>query len=144
MIEEIKSIWSIDSKINKTKLDEESLHSSVLHSKYFNLYLKYNRDRRNTKKQYYDMVSIKKQYYLGTMDKDELKEKGWIPFGLKVTNTTLQSYIDSDKDVIDISLKLGEYDDIIEFLKSILDNISKRGFQIKNAIDFIKFQNGIS
>lgn len=144
MLEELIELWAKDSKIDKSSLDNESLKISELHNKYFKIYLKISKRKRNSKAEYYKLLNIKKRYYLGTMDKLELEERGWTPFNLKVAQTQLQPYLDSDQDLIKLSLELGEMDDEIEFCKSILDMVIKRGFQINNAIDFIKFQNGLS
>lgn len=101
-----------------------------------------SKTKRQLKTQYYQALNLKKRYYLGLLDKSELEENNLEPFPLKVTQTQLQPYLDSDKSLVEISIKLGEVEDSIEFVKSILEMISKRGFQIKNAIDFILFQNG--
>ena len=144
MIEELMELWGKDSKIDKSSLDNESLKISELHNKYFKIYLKISKRKRIQKADYYKLLNLKKRYYLGTMDKQEIEEKGWVPFNLKVAQTQLQPYLDSDQDLVKMSLELGEIDDQIEFCKSILDMVIKRGFQINNAIDFIKFQNGLS
>jgi hypothetical protein len=141
-IDEVKELWKKDSVIDKTELDNESLKISQLHSKYFNIYLQMSKTKRQLKTQYYQALNLKKRYYLGLLDKSELEENNLEPFPLKVTQTQLQPYLDSDKSLVEISIKLGEVEDSIEFVKSILEMISKRGFQIKNAIDFILFQNG--
>lgn len=141
-IDEVKELWKKDSVIDKTELDNESLKISQLHSKYFNIYLQTSKTKRHLKTQYYQALNLKKRYYLGLLDKSELEENNLEPFPLKVTQTQLQPYLDSDKSLVEISIKLGEVEDSIEFVKSILEMISKRGFQIKNAIDFILFQNG--
>lgn len=141
-IDEVKELWKKDSTIDKTELDSESLKISQLHSKYFNIYLQFSKTKRQFKTEYYQNLNLKKRYYLGLLDRTELEENNLEPFPLKVTQTQLQPYLDSDKSLIEISVKLGEVEDSIEFVKSILEMISKRGFQIKNAIDFILFQNG--
>lgn len=144
MLEKLMELWGKDSKIDKSSLDNESLRISELHNKYFKIYLGISKKKRQLKSDYFKLLNIKKRYYLGTMDKMELEERGWIPFNIKVTTSQLQPYLDSDNDLIELSLQLGEVEDEIEYCKSILDMVIKRGFQINNAIDFIKFQNGLS
>lgn len=143
-LDELKDLWTKDSKIDKSELSNESLKIPELHNKYFKIFLDISKKKRQTKSDYLKLLNVKKKYYLGTMDKNELEERGWVPFNLKVTMTQLQPYIDSDNDLIELSLKIGDIDDELDYCKSIIDMINKRGFQINNAIDFIKFQNGIS
>jgi hypothetical protein len=52
-------------------------------------------------------------------------------------------HMDADKDIIAISLRMGLQNEKIDYVKSILSMINNRGFQIKNAIDFEKFKNGL-
>ena len=54
----------------------------------------------------------------------------------------VQWYMDADKDIIDVSLKIGIQQEKIEMLTSIVQTLNNRGYQIKNAIDWLKFING--
>ena len=42
-----------------------------------------------------------------------------------------------------MSLKIGFQQEKIEFLDSILKTLNNRGYNIKTAVDWIKFTNGI-
>ena len=68
---------------------------------------------------------------------------GWQlpPIG-KVLKSDANTYIDVDKEVIEQTLKIGIQHEKIELLESIIKSIMNRGFQIKNAIDFMKWQSG--
>lgn len=145
-MEDIRDEWSIDSKLDLTKLDEESLKIPELHSKYFNFYIRYNRMKRKAKVEYQVLLNNKTRWYMGLMDLSEMKEFGWEPYSSplyeKITKVNIQNFLDRDKDLISLALTLGELDDITEFIKSILDMISKRGFHIKNAVDWTKLKFG--
>ena len=66
------------------------------------------------------------------------------PFPKKIRDKeTMTAYLDSDKSVADISLKVEYYDVMMEYLRDILKQVNNRGFQIKNAIDFMKFTSGL-
>jgi GTP-binding protein YchF len=47
-----------------------------------------------------------------------------------------------DKEIIDMSLKIGLQQEKVELLESIIKSLTNRGFQIKAAIDWYKFTMG--
>ena len=53
-------------------------------------------------------------------------------------------YLGSDDDLIKIQSKMDYYQVMINYLDSILKNITNRTYQIKNAIEWQKFIRGYS
>ena len=51
--------------------------------------------------------------------------------------------MDADEKVQKIDLKIRYYDTTLKFLEEIIKNVSNRTFQIKNAIEWNKFQAGM-
>jgi len=51
-------------------------------------------------------------------------------------------YMEADKDIINQSLKIGYQQEKVELLESILKSLNTRGYNIKSAIDWIKFTSG--
>jgi len=88
------------------------------------------------------LVLLKTEYYLGTLDADTMREKGWKPNPLRILKTDVQLYIDADPDIIETTLRIGVAKEKIDVLESILKNILNRGFQIKNALDYLKWTSG--
>lgn len=141
-IDEINKMWSEDCKINESDLIRESSKIPELHNKYYNLFYK---EALRIKKLKADMIELEKaktEYYNGSMDEFELKDKGWKPFALKVLRNDLEKYIQSDKDIIQLSLKLSLHEERGKYLESIIRQINNRNFIIKNMIDWAKFQAG--
>jgi tetratricopeptide (TPR) repeat protein len=56
---------------------------------------------------------------------------------------SLQRYLDADENLSEILMKIEYYDTILKYLEEIIKMISNRSFQIKNSIDFLKFQMGM-
>ena len=50
---------------------------------------------------------------------------------------------DADEKLSNVSLKLDYYDTMLVYLESILKVIQNRTFQIKNAIEFMRFNSGL-
>lgn len=141
-LEEIQNEWEKDSKIDRTELGEESIKIPALHSKYYQLY---SRERLQLARLSETMKLLKKDkwdYYSGNLDMDELKDKGWEPFQLKVLKSDIQMYIDSDKDVIDSNLKVAYCKEKVDFLEAIIRTLNLRSYQINNAINWEKFKVG--
>ncbi|MGA1048160.1 MAG: recombination mediator protein UvsY, partial [Minisyncoccia bacterium] len=66
------------------------------------------------------------------------------PFPKKIRDKeTLQGYMDSDEKLSQISLKVEYYEVILSYIDSILKQLFQRNYQIKNAIDFMKFTSGL-
>lgn len=138
-LDDIKSQWAEDSRIDNELLDEESLKIPQLHSKY----LKYLSDVRLLKikkqQEYKVLLREKFEYYTGKADPEVYKEK---PFDLKILKQDLPLYMDSDPEIQAASARINYYEEIMFFLEKVLSCINNRGFQIKNSIDWQKFMQG--
>ena len=51
-------------------------------------------------------------------------------------------YVDTDKDVIDLTLKIGIQQEKVSLLDSIIGNIKYRSNTIRTALDAVKFEAG--
>ncbi len=136
----IKSMWEKDSQIDIDNLHEESLKIPVLHSKYYdilnNLVLlkaKAEQQRKNIRHERYE-------YYSGKADPDVYVKD---PFPKKVRDKdAMNKYLDADDKLSTVSMKIEYYDVMINYVDSILKQVSNRTYQIKNSIEFLKFQAG--
>jgi|TARA_B100000925_G_C21992530_1_gene467457 hypothetical protein len=139
-LEEIQKMWVKDSHIDMDNLHDESIKVPALHAKYFEMYntvvllkKKAEQSRKNVRHERYE-------YFSGKADPDVYLEN---PFPKKIRDKdTLQKYLDADDKLSQISLKVEYYETILNYLESILKMIQNRTYQIKNAIDFLKFQAG--
>lgn len=141
-IESIFDLWEQDSKIQREILDDEALKISTLHHKYHKIY---TQERLLLRKYESEMKVLKlEKFEFFTMGPtQETQAKGWkLPPVGKVIRSDCQQYIDADKDIIEHTLKIGIQHEKIELLESIIKTLNTRGFQIKTAVDFIKFTSG--
>lgn len=140
-IDEIYEMWSQDCKLSDD-LSKESLEIPYLHSKYLNIYSKVKKLLNQQKEEYKRLTLIKQEYYSNSLDIEELREYGLQPLHKKILKSEIPMYLDGDKDLSTLRLKIGTLTDSISALESILKSISNRTFMIKNAIDYMKFKNG--
>jgi hypothetical protein len=142
-LDDIMKKWSADSDIDRTELGEEALKISKLHSKYFNIF---SSERLQCRKLEADLKVLKKQkyeYYNGSLDYDELNELGWEPNPLKILRADIPQYIDSDKDYVELTLKIAYQQEKVDYLESAIRSLNSRGFNIKAAVEWEKFKVGL-
>ena len=140
-LEEIENEWSQDCKIKREDLDAESLRIPELHNKYYKLMMREKFQLKAEENDYKLFYKLKHEYYNGKLSDDELQEQGWEPFQL-ILKSDLSVYMEADKQLSDRLLKLSLQREKVKYLESIIANLNRRSFTIKNAIDFIKFSNG--
>jgi len=139
-LEMIQKMWEEDSKIDLDNLHTESINIPKLHAKYFEIYnnivllkKKAEQQRKNTRHERYE-------YFSGKADPQVYVTN---PFPKKIRDKdTMQKYLDSDESLSSVSLKIDYYDTILNYIESILKVIQNRTYQIKNAVEFMKFQAG--
>lgn len=139
---DIATLWAKDSVIDETNLVGESKKIPQLHSKYYNLFYKEVLRVKKLKADYKELERLKREYYDGSMAEEDLKEQGWKPFRLKVLRNDVDKYIQSDKDIIKLSLTIDFHTANSNYLEDIIRTLHSRNFIIKNMIDMLKFQAG--
>lgn len=141
-LEDIFIEWDKDSQLDRTKLDIVALGIPQMHAKYIRL-LSHERLLLTKYEADYKILKLDKQEFYVDGPNEEQLAKGWVspPKG-RILKNDVAPYIDADKDIIALSLKIGMQKEKIEVLKSIVDTISRLGFQVKSAIDWMRFQNG--
>jgi len=141
-IEDIVSEWDKDSKIDETELGEESVKIPKLHNKYLKFFMA---ERVQLFRMKADNKKIRKvllEYYLGELDRDELKQLAREQFYKKLLKNEVDTYIESDDLYIESTLKVAMQQEKVDYIEAIIKSLNNRGFQIKSAIDWYKFTNG--
>jgi hypothetical protein len=139
-IDTIQKMWVEDAKIDPDNLHTESLNIPILHSKYYDLYNTITLLKKKAEQQKRNIRHERYEYFTGKADPEVYVEN---PFPKKIRDKdTLQKYIDADEKLSQVSLKIEYYETMLNYIESILKVIQNRTYQIKNAIEFIKFQAG--
>lgn len=141
-IEEIEKMWGGDAEIDETNLSGEGSNIPKLHSKYYKLYFRAVIKTQKMKADLKVLERDKMEYYNGSMAAEDLKDRGWKPNPLKILRSDMDKYIQSDKDIIELCLKIDYYTSLSKFLEDIIKQINNRNFILKNMVDFLKFKNG--
>lgn len=138
----IVEMWDKDCKIDETELGSESTKIPQIHNKYMKVYI-------GERAAYFKMQSELKQmrrklieYYLGELDREELAQFGREQFYKKLLKNEVDTYIESDSEMIEKVLKVSMQGEKINYLEAILKSLNNRGYNIKNALDWLKFTSG--
>jgi hypothetical protein len=138
-LEEIQILWEEDSKIDPDNLHQESLKIPSLHSKYYKIYNNIILLKKMEENKYKILKKEKWLYYSGKAEPEVYKNN---PFDHKVLKPDIDKYMDADSDLIKVISKIEYYQIMISYLDGILKTILNRTYQIKNAIEYMKFTAG--
>ena len=141
-LDKIQEMWQNDSVIDPDNLHDESLKIPQLHSKYYTLYNTITLLREKAREKYNRVRLERYNYYSGKAPAEVYVED---PFPYKVRDKeSLQRYMEADDKLNSIDLKIRYYDVMLKFLEEIIKTIANRTFQIKNAIEWHRFQAGFN
>ena len=141
-LDKIQSMWQEDCKIDIDNMHEESIKVPQLHSKSHEILNNLILLRTKAQKIQKSVRHERYEYYSGKADPDVYERE---PFPKKVRDKdALIRYMDADDRVSDANLKVEYYDVMINYTESILKQISNRTYQIKNSIEWHKFQAGFT
>ena len=139
-LEQIQEMWEKDSKIDPDNLHDESLKIPQLHSKYYTLYNTITLLRERAREQYSKVKLERYNYYTGKATAEVYAEE---PFPYKVREKdAIQRHLEADDKMNKVDMKIKYYYIMLKFLEEVIRAVSNRTYQIKNAIEWNKFQAG--
>ena len=139
-LEQIQEMWQKDSVIDPDNLHDESLKIPQLHSKYYTVYNTISLLREKARESYNRIRLERHNYYTGKAPAEIYVED---PFPYKVREKdAIQRHMEADDKLNAIDMKIKYYDTTLKFLEEIIRVVSNRTYQIKNAIEWQKFQAG--
>ena len=145
-IEEVLHLWKVDSRIDQSRLDEESVKTPMLHAKYLEILsgvrVKLNKEKTKLKKSELQT----KRWLSGKMTKEEMDELKWEYDPWKGESKPMKSEMDAHVRVqpwiIEQTECVIELDIMHDSLVDIVSNLTWRHQSIRNAIDFMRFTSG--
>ena len=141
-LDKIQEMWERDSHINPDNLHDESLKIPQLNSKYYTIYNTITLLREKARDSYNRIRLERYNYYTGKAPAEVYAAE---PFPYKVREKdAIQRHMDADEKLNTINMKIKYYDTTLKYLEEIIRIISNRTYQIKNAIEWNKFQAGFN
>ena len=139
-LEQIQEMWQKDSVIDPDNLHDESLKIPQLHSKYYTVYNTISLLREKARESYNRIRLERHNYYTGKAPAEVYVQD---PFPYKVREKdSIQRHMEADEKLNVIDMKIKYFDTTLKFLEEIIRVVSNRTYQIKNAIEWQKFQSG--
>ena len=139
-LEQIQEMWEKDSQIDPDNLHDESLKIPQLHAKYYTVYNTITLLREKARETHSRVKLERYNYYTGKAPAEVYDEE---PFPYKVRDKdALQRHLEADEKLTKLDIKIKYYDVMLKFLEDVIKTISNRTYQIKNAIEFMRFQSG--
>ena len=139
-LDELKLQVQRDLKVDDEHLDTESLKNQEIKATYLDHKSRYELLLYRAKGDYKRLYREKWEYYGGKADAKIYATK---PFDLKVLKTDLAVYITSDEEIINAENKVGYLETIVDYIKGVIKSVDNRGWDIKNAIEWKKFEAGM-
>jgi hypothetical protein len=140
-LDELKLQVQKDLKVDDEHLDTESLKNQEIKATYLDHKSRYELLLYRAKGDYKRLYREKWEYYGGKADAKIYASK---PFDLKVLKTDLSVYITSDEEVINAENKIGYLETVVDYIKGVIKSVDNRGWDIKNAIEWKKFEAGVT
>ena len=140
-LEELKLQVQNDLRVNDEHLDTESLKNQEIKAKYLEHKSRFELLLFKAKGDYKRLYREKWEYYGGKADAKIYATK---PFDLKVLKTDLGVYISADEEIIDAENKIGYLETVVDYIKGVIKSVDNRGWDIKNAIEWKKFEAGLT
>jgi hypothetical protein len=144
-LDDLLEMWKKDSHIDPSELDEASLASARLHSKYLEFYNIYRLSLKKQDNNYNILLKDKWLWYNGKMTQDEMDKLGWEydPLNkMKIMKSDMERFYKADPDIIAFQEKMEYTKSLLDTTKEIMESVKWRHQSIKNAIEWRKFTSG--
>lgn len=142
---DLQEEWSKDSAINETNLGREATRVPLLHSKYLTLLSNTKLMLKKAESDYLNLRRKKYKYYRGEMTREELSEEGWEQYqGNKPLKNEMDEFLQCDSELIKLTEKIEYHKTVLYFLEQVIRSINSRTWDIKSAIEYAKFTNGLA
>lgn len=143
VLEEIINEWEKDSIIDVNRIQDETVATPFLHSKYLRMLSMWKKRRHIYEKKLTELQAVKRRYYRGEMGREELESYGWNQYqGNRMIKTELEETLRGDSDILSIQSKIDLIDTVLYVLESIVKMITSRDFEISNFIKYKMFMKG--
>ena len=143
-LSDLQDSWKDDCKIDEMNLGRESARTPNLHAKYLNYLSSTRLNLRKAESDYLNCRRMKYKYYRGEMTKQELEDEGWEQWqGNKPLKNEMDEFLTVDSDLILLQDKVEYFKTVLYQLEQIIRSLNSRTWDIKNAIEWNKFTNGM-
>ena len=139
-INDLQEMIAKDFPWDEGQLEGENSKTTKLWIKYIKLWSDENLKIEILENRLGQLIQQKRNYYGGNGTPEEYKAK---PFNLKLrSDAAINKYVEGDDDVIKAKEKILIQKQKVVVLSACLDEVKRRSFSLKNALDYYRFING--
>ena len=139
-MEKIIEKWNDDAHIDGTELSIEQLKVPQIHNKYLKILIGERTILFKMKAKVKRLKRMLLEYYSKDLNNpDDLIEIDREAWEKKVLKSDIDTYVDSDSEMIDLLLQVSIQEEKVNYLESIIRRLDNRGWEIRNAIEWNKF-----
>ncbi len=137
---ELTSEAEKDLEIDRSQLDVEALRTPKIHNRW--LKKLYQRKDKIFALELKKKILMKEKwlYYTGKASDETYVKDG--AFHLKLMKQEVPMFVEADKQIQEIDVKIHVVKQEVEFIQKTIDEINRRQWTIGNAIKALKFMNG--
>lgn len=133
------SLWEKDAAINQYEISNESAKIPLLFQKYMTCLSKERLAWKLFLEEKKQLEIVLEDYLTGKIDGKSIGRPAY-PF--TETKTSAIKKIDADADMQKLVKKVLEQEEVVLFLKEVIEHIKQRNFQLKVIVDWTKFNSG--
>ena len=143
-LDDLKSEWAKDCVIDIDNLGDASLRTANLHQKYLDCLTSYKLKIFKLEKEYLLMKGMRTKYYMGQLTKSELADYQWDQYQYKTPlKSELERLLETDEILLAMLDKQSYFKFCFEYCEEIMKALRERNWQIRNTIEWTKFQAGV-
>lgn len=140
-VDELLEEWKTDSKIDILEPSKELKKIPALHSKYLTILSTHRRALKEVNRTMAKLKRLKYEYYTGRLTDEQLKKYNWAPF-LYTLKGDLNTYMDSDPDILGCKRIMDIHEEIVENCTMILKELGSRTYQLRDIVSWERFIGG--
>jgi hypothetical protein len=138
-LKELQDQVKTDLKLSPDNLSIESLKTPDIHWTYNKMLMTEKLAMKKLEREWHVLYKERWEYYRKKAD-PEVYEKE--PLLKKIIDSDAKIYLAADEKLREMQEKIDSKEELIEFLKRVMDQISQRQWIIRNAIENFKYLNG--
>jgi hypothetical protein len=136
--------WKLDAVIHLDTLDEDAAKVPVLHARWWKYYAAERLRFKNFDRDYQALRHNKHVWYSGKMLDEDRVKLGWPPQPKLIRlREDIEQHVTADADIQKLAADRSLSEETVRFLEDVIKCINKRGYDIKNCIDYLKFKSGV-
>lgn len=129
-----------DLKLSADQLSHDAIITPDIHNKYNRMLMRESMALKKLERKYQVVYLQRWEYYKKKADPEVYAEK---PLLKKIMDSDVKLYIAADEEIQELQAEIDAKEELVDFLKRVMDQINQRNWLIGRAIEYYKFTNNV-